>query len=180
MARLIVEEPLTDNSVYGVRQMQYTVNGKSGQNFIDAVAMASFRQAVAIEDTTSSYTAVVRARQVKIDELAEALSYVAKAVGSLDHDAKSSTKTKIDNASRVREIANRYGGQRHPAGHRHAAVVHHQARQCVFERCQGHHESKPCCKLDNRQYRKLKVERGGPAAVPAKERLNVKEDLCQR
>jgi len=89
--------------------MQYTVNGKSGQNFIDAVAMASFRQAVAIEDTTSSYTAVVRARQVKIDELAEALSYVAKAVGSLDHDAKSSTKTKIDNASRVKEIANRYG-----------------------------------------------------------------------
>ena len=109
MARLIVVDPLTDNSVYGVRQVQYTVNGKSGHNFIDAVAAASFRQAVAIEDTTSSYAAVVRARQVKINELAEALSYVAKAVGSLDHDAKSSTKTTISNASRVKEIANKYG-----------------------------------------------------------------------
>ena len=109
MSGLIVPETITDNSVYGVRQVQYTVGGKSGHNFIDAVTAASFRQAVAIEDTTSSYTAVVRARQVKINELAEALSYVAKAVGSLDHDAKSSTKTKVDHASRVKEIANRYG-----------------------------------------------------------------------
>ena len=109
MSGLIVPETIADNSVYGVRQVQYTVDGKSGHNFIDAVAAASFRQAVAIEDTTSSYAAVVRARQVKINELAEALSYVAKAVGSLDHDAKSSTKTKIDNASRVKEIANKYG-----------------------------------------------------------------------
>ena len=109
MNSLIVPDALADNSVCGVRQMQYTVNGKSGQNFIDAVAMASFRQAVAIEDTTSSYAAVVRARQVKINELAEALSYVAKAVGSLDHDAKSSTKTTVSNASRVKEIANKYG-----------------------------------------------------------------------
>ena len=44
-----------------------------------------------------------------IVELAEALSYVAKAVGSLDHDAKSSTKTTVSNASRVKEIANKYG-----------------------------------------------------------------------
>ena len=109
MSGLIVPETITDNSVYGVRRVQYTVGGKSGHNFIDAVTAASFRQAVAIEDTTSSYTAVVRARQVKINELAEALSYGAKAVGSLDHDAKSSTKTKVDHASRVKEIANRYG-----------------------------------------------------------------------
>ena len=109
MSALIVTETIADNFVYGVRQVQYTVNGKSGHNFIDAVAAASFRQAVAIEDTTSSYAAVVRARQVKINELAEALSYVAKAVGSLDHDAKSSTKTTVSNASRVKEIANKYG-----------------------------------------------------------------------
>ena len=109
MSALIVTETIADNFVYGVRQVQYTVNGKSGHNFIDAVAAASFRQAVAIEDTTSSYAAVVRARQVKINELAEALSYVAKAVGSLDHDAKSSTKPTVDSASRVKEIANKYG-----------------------------------------------------------------------
>ena len=109
MSLLISTEPITDNSVYGVRQMQYTVDGKSNKDFIDAVAIAAFRQATAIEDATSAYTAVVRARQMKIDELAEALSYIAKAVGSLDHDAKSTTKTKVDNASRVREIANRYG-----------------------------------------------------------------------
>ena len=109
MSDLIVSETIADGSVYGVRQAQYVVDGNSGRNFADAVTIAAFRQAVAIENATSSYTAVARARQVKIDELAEALSYVAKAVGSLDHDAKSSTKTKIDNAPRVREIANKYG-----------------------------------------------------------------------
>ena len=109
MNPLISTDPITDISVYGVRQMQYTVGGKSGKDFIDAVTAAAFRQAAAIEGTTGSYAAVVKARQVKIDELAEALSYVAKAVGSLDHDAKSTTKTRVENASRVREIANRYG-----------------------------------------------------------------------
>lgn len=109
MSSIIVPEAVAGGSVYGVRQMQYTVDGMSGQNFIDAVTAASFRQAVAIEDATSAYTAVVRARQTKIDELAEALAEIAKAVGRLNNkNAKSGDKVTVDNAGTVKTIAAKY------------------------------------------------------------------------
>ena len=109
MSALIVTEPLTDNSVYGVRQVQYTVNGEFGKNFADAVAIAAFKQAVAIETTTSSYTSVVKARQKKIDELGEALSNIARAMGEVHKKTKSSDKITIPNAGTVKTIAARYG-----------------------------------------------------------------------
>lgn len=109
MSDLIVTEPLTDNSVYGVRQVQYTVDGDSGKNFVDAVSIASFKHAAAIETMMSGYTNVVRARQRKIDELGEALSYVAKAMGNIHKKSESSDKFTIDNAEYVKTIATRYG-----------------------------------------------------------------------
>lgn len=109
MDKLISAEAITGNSVYGVGQVQYTVGRESGKNFIDAVTLAAFRQAVAIEDEATAYSHVVRARQTKIDELSEALSYIAKAVGSLDNKgAKSTDKVTVDNASWVKTIAARY------------------------------------------------------------------------
>ena len=109
MGSMIQPELLTDNSVYGVRQVQYTVSGESGKSFIDAVTTAAFKQAVTIEDTTSAYTQVVRARQKKIDELGEALSYIAKAVGKIDKKTKTSDKITIDNSDYIKTVANRYG-----------------------------------------------------------------------
>ena len=110
MSALIATERLADNSVYGVPQMQYTMNGTSGRSFADAVMLAAFRQSLAIETTTSAYSEVVKARQAKIDELAEALAEIAKAVGRLDNKkAKSSDKVTVDNSSRVKTIAAKYG-----------------------------------------------------------------------
>ena len=109
MSKLIIAEPLTDNSVYGVRQVQYTVEGHSGKDFADAVAIAAFKQAAAIETATSSYTSVVRARQKKIDDLGEALSNIAKAMGEVNKKTKSSDKITIPNAGNVKNIAGRYG-----------------------------------------------------------------------
>jgi len=109
MGGMIQPEALTDNSVYGVRQMQYAINGSSGKNFIDAVTIAAFKQAASIEDTTSAYVQVVKARQRKIDELGEALSYIAKAVGKIDKKTKTTDKITIDNSDYVKTVANRYG-----------------------------------------------------------------------
>ena len=108
MSKLISAEVMTDNSVYGVRQVQYTVGKESGRNFTDAVMLASFKHAVVIEDVTTSYSHVVSARQTKIDELSELLAALAKAAGSFDHDVKTSDKVTIDNASYVKTIAGKY------------------------------------------------------------------------
>ena len=109
MASLITTETITDNSVYGVQQVQYTVNGHSGKNFMDAVAIAAFRQAAAIETATSAYSSVVRARQQKIDDLGGALSNIARAMGEVHKKTKSSDKITIPNAGTVKTIASRYG-----------------------------------------------------------------------
>ena len=109
MVSLITTEPITDNSVYGVQQVQYTVNGRSGKNFMDAVAIAAFRQAAAIETATSAYSSVVRARQQKIDDLGGALSNIARAMGEVHKKTKSDDKITIPDANSVKTVAAKYG-----------------------------------------------------------------------
>ena len=109
MSSTIQPSVITGGSVYGVTQVEYTIVGESGKNFIDAAILASFMQATAIEESTSSYAKVVAARQKKIDELSAALAYIAKANGSLDSkDAKSTDKVTVDNAGYVQQIAAKY------------------------------------------------------------------------
>ena len=109
MANIITTSEITGGSIYGITQVEYTVDGADGKNFIDALTLAAFKQATAIEGATSAYSKVVTARQKKIDELSEALSYVAKANGSLDSKGgKSTDKVTVDNASYVKQIAARY------------------------------------------------------------------------
>ena len=110
MDPLIKPEILTENSIYGVRQMQYTVDGVSGKDFIDALTTASFRQSVAIESAASGYVAVVKARQKKIDDLGQVLAYLSKAVGSLKtKGGKSGDKVTVDNSSWIKSTTNAYG-----------------------------------------------------------------------
>ena len=109
MANSIVPSEITGGSVYGVRQMQYTVDGVSGKDFVDAITTAAFKQTTAIEAAASGYAAVVRERQVKVNELGQALAYIAKAIGALKSNGKSGDKTTIDNAQWVKETAGKYG-----------------------------------------------------------------------
>ena len=109
MANSIVPSEITGGSVYGVRQVQYTVDGASGKDFVDAVTTAAFKQATAIETAASGYAAVVRARQVKVSELGQVLAYIAKALGSLKSNGKSDDKATIDNAQWVKTTAAKYG-----------------------------------------------------------------------
>ena len=109
MDPLIIPSEITGGSVYGVAQVEYNVAGEAGRNFIDAVTLASFIQATAIEDATSAYSRVVEARQRKINELSEALSYIAKANGSLDSKGgKSTDKVTVDHADYVKRVAAKY------------------------------------------------------------------------
>lgn len=109
MSSTIQPSTITGGSVYGVAQVEYTIAGESGKNFIDAVTLAAFMQSTAIEESTSAYAKVVTARQNKIDELSEALAYIAKANGSLDSKGGKSTDTvAVDNAAFVKRIAAKY------------------------------------------------------------------------
>ena len=110
MGSLIVESPITNNTVFGIRQMQYTVEGVAGMNFIDAVTTAAFKETVAIETAASSYVSVVEARQRKINELGDALAEITKAYSKLKvKGGKSDDETTIDNFSKVKEIIDKYG-----------------------------------------------------------------------
>ncbi len=110
MANLIETNVIEGASVYGVQQVQYTVDGASGKDFIDALTVASFRQSVAIEEAASGYSAVVKARKRKLDDLGKVLAYLSKAVAKLRTTKASSSDTaSVDNASWVNETAKSYG-----------------------------------------------------------------------
>ena len=83
MGKLIVENEINGYDVYGVRQMQYTVDGVSGQDYTAALTAAAFKQSVAIEASAGSFADVVRLRQRKVDALGEALAVLAKAIATL-------------------------------------------------------------------------------------------------
>ena len=115
MANLIVANDITNVSVYGVVQKDYTVNGQEGQDYAAALTAAAFREATAIEKAASSYMAVVRQRQTKVTELGDVLSTLATAMASLktkdpspnDH---SSTSWQMDVAfNRAKTICTNYG-----------------------------------------------------------------------
>ena len=86
MANLIAANEIPGASVYGVAQVNYTVDGEAGNDYAAALTAAAFREATAIERAASSYMVVVRQRQVKVSELGDVLATLATAVGSLKAD----------------------------------------------------------------------------------------------
>ena len=80
---LIVEEPISELSVYGVRQVQYFVDSVPGLDFVAALTAAAFRQATAVEAAAGSFADVVRLRQRKLDDLGFVLAVLARAIASM-------------------------------------------------------------------------------------------------
>ncbi len=74
MADLIATSEIPGSSVYGVKQMQYIVDGEEGKDYADALTAASFRQSVAIEEATAAFSSVVRLRERKVDDLSAILA----------------------------------------------------------------------------------------------------------
>ena len=55
-------------TVYGVEQKCYTVDGEPGLDYAAALATATLRESVAIEDAATGYSELVRQRERKITE----------------------------------------------------------------------------------------------------------------
>ena len=111
MGNLIVPEQISGFTVYGVRQVQYTVDGEAGQDFASAVTCAAFRQSTAIEAACMGYSEVVKSRQKKVDTLGEMLAYINEANAKLPTDSKTPSKDKVsvDNANWIKSMCNYYG-----------------------------------------------------------------------
>lgn len=110
MSNLITPDLIKDFTVYGVSQVQYTVADDLGLDFTTAVTAAAFKQTTAIESATSGYAKVVKARQKKIDDLSDALAYIAKANAKLPTDSStpSKDKVKVDNSTWIKSICAYY------------------------------------------------------------------------
>ena len=108
MPKSITIDPISDNNVYGIAQVEYTVDGVSGNNFAEAVSIAAFKVATAIEDATSAYSDVVVARQNKINELGRVLACFNKAEAELSTDNKSTDKASIKDYSYVQSVLSYY------------------------------------------------------------------------
>ena len=93
MADLIQTTEIAGGSVYGVKQVQYTVDNETGKDYAAALAVASFKEAVAIEASAAASSEVVRQRQRKVSDLGDVLSVLATAIASMDPKSNNPDKT---------------------------------------------------------------------------------------
>ena len=107
---LIETNVIPGASVYGVPQVSYTVAGATDKDYSAALTVAAFKQATSIEASSSSYSAIVKARARKIEELGEVMAYLSRAYAQLRVDgAESGDTVTIDNGSWVNGTALKYG-----------------------------------------------------------------------
>ena len=92
MSNLIVANEIPGASVYGVAQYDYTVDGASGKDYSAALAAASLRESVAIEDSAAAYSELVRQRERKISDLGDVLAAIAQAIATMDPKSQDTGK----------------------------------------------------------------------------------------
>ncbi len=92
MGNLIVANEIPGASVYGVAQYDYTVDGASGKDYSAALAAASLRESVAIEDSAAAYSELVRQRERKISDLGDVLAAIAQAIATMDPKSQDTGK----------------------------------------------------------------------------------------
>ena len=111
MANLIEATKIPGASVYGVAQMSYTVDGIAGKDYAAALAAASFKEAVAIEQALSAYSEVVRQRMRKLDDLGTVMAILNEAYATLKtKDMESGdTTSNVPALSDAKATAAKYG-----------------------------------------------------------------------
>lgn len=104
-------DPLKNELVYGAQIKDYEIGGVKA-DFSAAIAMASLQQSEAIEALLPALNKTIDARQVKVNDLGEALATLTEALSSMDQKSQSPTRsshideTKIAN---LQAILARYG-----------------------------------------------------------------------
>jgi hypothetical protein len=107
---LIQTEALPGCSVYGVKQVQYTVDGVSGRDYIAALTAAAFKEAAAIEVAVAGYAEVVRQRIRKLEDLGGVMAALNYAVANLKIKEQESGDTAwVPNGAWVNSTAQKYG-----------------------------------------------------------------------
>ena len=110
MSNLITTSEIPSGAVYGVKQVMYTVDGVDGQDYTAALAAAAFREAVAIEDTTSAFSVVVRQRQQKVSDLGAILAHLSETYAKLKvKDQSKNDQATVNNGAWVNSTALKYG-----------------------------------------------------------------------
>ena len=111
MSSLINPTEISGDTVYGVKQYEYTVAGLPHQDYAAALAAASFRQSVAIEDTAAAYSEVVRQRERKVTDLGEVLAALAKAIATMDPKSQDTGKKSelSEELADAHALAGKYG-----------------------------------------------------------------------
>ena len=80
---LIEAKKIEGASVYGVEQVCYTVDGVVGQDYVQALTVACFKESVAVEAELDVLNAMVRARQQKLKDLGDVMTVLTKAQGTM-------------------------------------------------------------------------------------------------
>ena len=107
---LIEANVIPGASVYGVPQMAYTVDGAAGKDYAAALTAATLRESAAIEASAASYSAVVKERARKVDELGQVMAYLAEAFANLKvKDTTSNDTATVNNGAWVNGTALKYG-----------------------------------------------------------------------
>ena len=82
-------------SILGTPQVDYTVDGKTGYTYAEVVALAGLQRATAVEAAVPAYTAEVRARQRKAEDLGTALADISATYANFD-DGHRNTDDEVD------------------------------------------------------------------------------------
>lgn len=111
MTQVIETNPIPGFLVYGMPQVEYTVDGVGGRGYALAASIALLATARAIEEEAVSFSAVLKARQKKLEELGMVLSILTRAADTLPtKDRESTDKTEGSEAiRRAKIIMERYG-----------------------------------------------------------------------
>lgn len=112
MALLIQQNDIQGLTVYGQQQVDYsTADGKSGLDYASVVALASTKEASAIEEETEAYLQLIQTRQEKLQALGDALAILTEAIATLptsnqESSDETSARTELSTA---RTLLNKYG-----------------------------------------------------------------------
>lgn len=101
MNNLIVTEPI-DCSVYGVRQVSYTVGTEEGFDFPGMVTATALNHVTVTEGALGAVASAVRLRQSQVDALGDALALVDGVLAHFKNkNAQSSDSYTIDESHRA-------------------------------------------------------------------------------
>ena len=126
MTNLIETNKIDGLRIYGVQMVDYSLDGVSGKDFGTATALACFASTAAIEMEVTAYADILRARQQKLNDLADANECIRNFISKLPTSSPESddriiwrtdgyieeivdTQQYMSWADKIKTITSRYG-----------------------------------------------------------------------